>query len=55
MMNDWVNNQIGLISPPLRNAYLYKSSSELGKKIGFGCVNMAPERTNENKKRMING
>jgi hypothetical protein len=33
MMNDCLINQIGLISPPLRNAYLYKSSSELDTKI----------------------
>ena len=43
MMNDCLINQIGLISPPLRNAYLYKSSSELDQKIGFDCVNVAPE------------
>lgn len=55
MMNDCLINQIGLISPPLRNAYLYKSSIELDQKIGFDCVNVAPERENENKKRIENG
>ena len=55
MMNDYLINQTGLITPPTSNTCLYRSRSELDNKIGFDCLNVAPERENENKKRIENG
>ena len=52
MMNDCLKYTI---SPTAQYACLYSISSELDQKIGFDCVNVAPERVNENKKRIENG
>jgi hypothetical protein len=55
MMNDCLINQIGLISPPLRNAYLYKSSSELGASAGKLVLIAGFGLFSKNKKRIENG